>query len=222
MQFSSKVQALVVGLGNPGPKYDRTRHNIGFGFLDYVADSGYLGGRNSGSAARINLLGAGWGERFGGLYAEAEVLSDMIPGVTSVRIALLKPLTFMNRSGSSVGAAVKKNSLKSWQVIVCHDELDIPFGDVRAKRGGGEAGHNGLKSISQALCTKDYHRIRLGIGRPESRPVEVDKVGENGIVEWVLGRFSPDEKSRLPDLFDRAGSQLAIGLGSIVKSDLTQ
>lgn len=223
MQSLSKVQALVVGLGNPGSKYERTRHNVGFRFIDYLTTSGVFGGANALGLSKLRLVGAGWSERFEGLYAEAEVEAESLLKGASFRVALLKPQTFMNLSGASVGAAVKRGSLKSWQVFVCHDELDIPFGEVRSKRGGGEAGHNGLKSISQVLGTRDYHRIRLGIGRPDSGPVESNRgdsarVCENTIVDWVLGRFSPMEENRLSEMFDRAGVQLASGLENALKS----
>lgn len=246
MHSIGKLQALIVGLGNPGAKYERTRHNIGFRFLDHlygdvVGRKEVQGGKHQ--IVQVRTLGAGWVERFDGLFAEAEVVVGAVlpadgrggspsPGSGlprgqpvsdyRIRVGLLKPLTFMNRSGASVGAAAKKFSLRSWQTVVCHDELDIPFGDVRSKRSGGEAGHNGLKSISQVLGSRDYYRIRLGIGRPvlsvgspsgEGAKGAGDRgVEDNGVVDWVLGRFAVGEESRLSEQFDSAGGHLASAL----------
>lgn len=235
MQSTGKLQALIVGLGNPGAKYEKTRHNVGFRFLDYLY-GGEAGRRVAPGAKwhveRVHLIGPGWVERFDGLFAEAEVILGVVGGHSGtdfrVRVGLLKPQTFMNRSGASVGAAAKKFSLKGAQTVVCHDELDIPFGDVRSKRGGGEAGHNGLKSISQVLGTRDYFRIRLGIGRPGLSGGALSVGGENeaviggvsggDIVDWVLGRFSAGEERQLTEQFDSAAIHLATALRSIAES----
>ncbi len=240
MQSTGKLQALLVGLGNPGAKYEKTRHNVGFRFLDYLY--GDEAGRRATPGTkcqivRVHPVGAGWVERFDGLFAEVEVtLEGVVNGPAGtgsrVRVGLLKPQTFMNRSGVSVGAAAKRFSLKGAQTVVCHDELDIPFGDVRFKRSGGEAGHNGLKSISQVLGTRDYYRIRLGIGRPAlsgGNPLigSEKEAGTGGssrdlvggdIVDWVLGRFTIGEERRLTEQFDSAAIHLAVALKAILEA----
>ena len=165
---------LLVGLGNPGARYASTRHNIGFGAADRLAAS------------------AGWKERFSGQYSAIDGV-----GGTSERLGLLKPLTFMNESGRSVRAACDFFRIAPQQVIVAHDELDLEFGDVRLKFGGGEAGHNGLRSISSHLGTKDYVRLRIGIGRP---PSEFKGRG----ADFVLQAFAPTETPRLGEILEKA------------------
>jgi PTH1 family peptidyl-tRNA hydrolase len=164
------VPRLVVGLGNPGPTYARNRHNIGFMVCDQLA-----GG-----------LGA-WREKFNGL-----IVRGTVGGQDTV---LLKPMTFMNRSGVSVGAAATFFKVEPPDVIVIHDELDIPFGQVRVKAGGGHAGHNGLRSIFQHFG-KDFARVRCGIGRPA--------VGD--VADWVLSDFRGDEKIALDDFIGEASA----------------
>ena len=134
---------IVVGLGNPGPQYAATRHNLGFMVVDE------LGARAGGVAFR---------SKFHGEYAEARVAGEAV--------TLLKPLTYMNDSGRSVQAALAFFKAPPAELLVVHDELDLPFGELRLKNGGGDAGHRGLKSITQALGTSDYPRLRLGIGKP--------------------------------------------------------
>jgi PTH1 family peptidyl-tRNA hydrolase len=133
---------LVVGLGNPGPKYERTRHNIGFMAIDAIA-------------RRWNLRGPR--EKFNGEIAEGEIGGE--------RVVALKPMTFMNNSGESVAPAARFYKIEPAEIIVIHDELDLVEGKVRIKRGGGAAGHNGLRSIDAHLG-QDYWRMRLGIGHP--------------------------------------------------------
>ncbi len=152
---------FIVGLGNPGSQYRGTRHNIGFEVIDELLVS----------------LGGGWRSSSGAEIAEAR-LGD-------ASLVFVKPMTFMNRSGQPLSPIVNfhKGSLES--IVVIHDEIDIPAGSVRIKTGGGEGGHNGLKSISTELGGKEYHRVRIGVGRPPRAEWEVS--------DWVLSRFSKDE-----------------------------
>ncbi|WP_411956546.1 aminoacyl-tRNA hydrolase [Paracoccus homiensis] len=158
---------LIVGLGNPGPKYAANRHNIGFMALDRLADDHGFGP---------------WKSRFQGLINEGRL------GET--RVALLKPQTFMNLSGQSVGEAMRYLKLTPDDVIVLHDELDLAPGKCRVKKGGGHAGHNGLRSIHQHIGA-EYHRVRLGIGHPGHK---------DRVAAYVLADFAKAEQDWLDDL----------------------
>lgn len=160
---------LLVGLGNPGPKYAPTRHNVGFMVLDELA-------RRLGEPP--------WRGKFKGQFIKTEVA-----GRTS---ALLKPETFMNLSGESVRGAADYFKVKPEQVVIVHDELDLPFGTLRVKQDGGVAGHNGLKSVRVHLGTARFMRLRFGIGRPPDGATPVDR--------WVLSPFSALERAQLGDL----------------------
>ena len=168
---------LVVGLGNPGREYEQNRHNIGF----HVAD----------------LLAARLGIRFARhRRAVAEVGEGRLGvGVDAPRVVLAKPMTYMNLSGGPVAALRQFYKIAPAQVLALHDELDLPFGQVRAKFGGGEGGHNGLRSMSQSLGTKDYARTRFGTGRPPGRQDPAD---------FVLSDFSSVQRKELDFLIDRA------------------
>ena len=137
-------RTLIVGLGNPGPRYQGTRHNIGFDVLESIA-----------SEARIPL----GREKFKGRYGTGELAGNPV--------VLLTPLTFMNRSGESVAPAMKFFQIPLSRVIVVHDELEFPFERLRLKQGGGHAGHNGLRSIIERCGGRDFLRLRVGIGRPK-------------------------------------------------------
>lgn len=164
---------IVVGLGNPGPQYAATRHNVGQMVLDELA------GRTGGS--------------FSAHRSRAQVIETRLrPG--GPRLVLAKPLTYMNTSGGPVSALLKYYDATPEQLIVVHDELDIPFDTLRLKRGGGEGGHNGLKSITASLGTKDYHRVRVGIGRPP---------GRMDVADFVLKPFTKQEQELLPLHVDR-------------------
>ncbi len=143
----------MVGLGNPGPKYQATRHNVGFWFVDELAASSGANMRAeskfAGELARINSPGDCW---------------------------LLKPMTFMNNSGRSLSALVNFYKIPLQQILVVHDELDLEPGVVRLKKGGGHGGHNGLRDICSALGGKDFYRLRVGIGHPGHRDGVVDYV----------------------------------------------
>jgi PTH1 family peptidyl-tRNA hydrolase len=142
-EFGPSLDLLVVGLGNPGPEYARTRHNLGFMVTDRLAGE----------------WSAAWRSKFSGRLAEARA--------GDVRLALLQPQTFMNLSGKSVAAALAFYKLEPDALVVVHDEIDLDLGDVRAKWAGGLAGHNGLRSLRDSLGTADFARVRIGVGRPE-------------------------------------------------------
>jgi PTH1 family peptidyl-tRNA hydrolase len=160
---------LIVGLGNPGSKYQWTRHNAGFMVLDKLSDAAGI------STAR---------KKFSGFYGEGSWQGE--------QLLLLKPLTFMNLSGRSVAEALRFHKLSLENLIVIHDDLDIPFGMVKVKEGGGHAGHNGLRSLLSELGSGDFTRVRVGIGRPS----------RGDVVDYVLNRFADEELSRLPDILD--------------------
>lgn len=164
--------AVVVGLGNPGPGYAETRHNVGFRVVD--------------------LLATRTGGRFSRHRANADVLEGRLVGH---RVILAKPRTYMNLSGGPVAGLVRYYHIPPADLVVVHDDLDLGFGVIRLKRGGGEGGHNGLRSISSALGTRDYLRVRVGIGRPPGRQDPAD---------YVLKRFSSVERNELGLVLDRA------------------
>ena len=167
------VSALIVGLGNPGPRYAATRHNFGFMALDALLDRA----RELGGAPKAALTGR--------KDLEAVAVSlPVLPGGAYAQFLCLKPLTFMNLSGRAVRAALDFYKLAPEDVLVLHDELDLPLGRMRLKRGGGNAGHNGLKSITQDLGSPDFARLRLGIGRPEPG---------RDVAGYVLEPFGGDE-----------------------------
>lgn len=153
---------LVVGLGNPGARYQDTRHNVGFWWVEALARE----------------LGAGFRK-------EARFLGELCtpPGLGNLR--LFKPTTFMNRSGAAVAACVRYFKLSAPTLLVIHDELDLPAGSVRLKRGGGHGGHNGLRDIVSALGSPDFWRLRIGIGHPGHR---------DQVTDYVLHRPSGDER----------------------------
>jgi PTH1 family peptidyl-tRNA hydrolase len=169
----------VVGLGNPGSRYAASRHNVGFEV------AGELARRWDFPRAR---------KRFGGLISEGRAR----PG--GPRVAVLLPQTFMNESGSSAGPARGALGVPLDRVVVLHDEIDLPFGEVRSKLGGGLAGHNGLKSLGRGLGAPDFWRVRVGVGRPDTSDPEI-------VSAHVLGRFEePRERVRelIADAADEA------------------
>ena len=165
-------QWLVVGLGNPGPTYAGNRHNAGFLVLDELA--GRVAGRWKAHKGRADLIES---------------------RVNGVRTLLAKPKTYMNTSGGPVASLRDFFKVPIERIVVVHDELDIPFDAIRLKRGGGDNGHNGLRSISSALGSKEYLRVRVGIGRPPGRQDPAD---------FVLKDFSATERKELPLLLDRS------------------
>jgi PTH1 family peptidyl-tRNA hydrolase len=160
-----KADWLVVGLGNPGDRYARTRHNVGFEVAKEFAERQGL--------PRFK-------KKYDGLYTEGS------------RVAVLLPQTYMNESGNSVGPARGALGVDLDHVIAVHDEIDLPFGRVAVRTGGGLAGHNGLKSMKRGLGSGEFGRVRVGVGRPDSTDPEI-------VSRYVLGRFSedPDEVRRL-------------------------
>jgi PTH1 family peptidyl-tRNA hydrolase len=159
---------LVVGLGNPGPAYAGNRHNVGAMVLDELA-------------ARAGIkLAAGKGARARALSGEGRLAGR--------RVVLARPTTYMNESGGPVRGLLDYHHLDPADLVVVHDELDIPFAAVRLKRGGGEGGHNGLRSVTRSVGTKDYLRVRVGIGRPPGRQDPAD---------FVLRDFSATERKEL-------------------------
>ncbi len=178
---------LVVGLGNPGPSYAANRHNVGAMVLDELA-------------ARAGVkLSPGKGKRARTLIGEGRLAGR--------RVVLARPTTYMNESGGPVRGLLDYHSIPATDLVVLHDELDIPFASVRLKRGGGEGGHNGLRSITRSTGTKDYLRVRVGIGRPPGRQDPAD---------FVLKDFSATERKELDLLVaeaaDAAEELLAQGL----------
>ncbi|MGR9088105.1 MAG: aminoacyl-tRNA hydrolase [Gammaproteobacteria bacterium] len=156
---------LVVGLGNPGRQYEKTRHNAGFLFLDALAAD----------------LGCSWSSvaRFDGLLAECSVAAE--------KLLLLKPQTYMNRSGQSVGKVARYYKLLPENILVVHDDLDFKAGVVKLKKNGGHAGHNGLRDIIAHLGSNEFFRLRLGIGRPDEGKAVVDFVlSAPSKAEWEL------------------------------------
>jgi peptidyl-tRNA hydrolase, PTH1 family len=178
---SAEEPVLVVGLGNPGPRYAGNRHNVGF----LVADE---------LAARV-------GGRFKAHKGGAEVLECRLAGR---RVALAKPRSFMNVSGGPVVGTARFYKVDPANVIVVHDELDLPFSTVRLKLGGGENGHNGLRSISKSFGTRDYLRVRFGIGRPPGRMDPAD---------FVLRDFSTAERKELPVAVDHCADAVEALVG---------
>jgi peptidyl-tRNA hydrolase, PTH1 family len=177
---------VVVGLGNPTTKYERTRHNVGFRVLDELAPT------------------LTWDERFKALACKSSTAQLGVDGGERP-VWLLKPQTYMNASGRSVHELLTFLKLGPAQIVVVHDELDVPFGQVRLKWAGGEAGHNGLRSLTQELGTRDYCRLRVGIGRP---PKEF--VGQ--IVDYVLQAFPPAEEAVLGEMLQKASTAIRLVL----------
>lgn len=178
----TEVVALVVGLGNPGSAYRGTRHNIGFVAADALA-------------ARLN---AGASHQQGA----AQVVRGRVPGA-SAEVLIVKPQTFMNLSGKAVGPLLRKHRLGPQDLWVIHDDIDLPFGRLRIRRGGGAGGHNGLASIIDALGgDRDFVRLRLGVGRPD--PEEA--------IDYVLDRFADDQRERVEALAGLAVDAVVTGL----------
>jgi len=166
---------LVVGLGNPGPRYAATRHNIGFAIVEL------LGLRLAGRTARFKAH-----------RSRCEVLETRLGDTPLV---LAKPLSFMNEAGGPVVNAARFYKVPVERIVVAHDDLDLPFGALRLKRGGGDGGHNGLRSITRSLGSREYLRVRVGIGRPPGRQDPAD---------FVLEDFRAAERKDLPFFVDRA------------------
>lgn len=152
---------LIVGLGNPGPEHERSRHNVGFDVAEELARRWDLGKPR---------------KKFGGLLYEGRT------GPGGPRVAVLLPQTYMNGSGDSAGPARGSLKVPLDRVVVLHDEIDLPFGEIRVRRGGGLAGHNGLKSLKRGFGDAEFWRVRIGVDRPDSTDPEI-------VAAYVLGRF---------------------------------
>jgi PTH1 family peptidyl-tRNA hydrolase len=163
---------LIVGLGNPGPRYAATRHNAGFLVVDLLAER--LGGRFKAHKGRADVLEA---------------------RVAGVPVVLAKPRSYMNESGGPLVSVARFYKVPVERIVVVHDDLDLPYGALRLKRGGGDGGHNGLRSATAALGSKEYLRVRFGIGRPPGRQDPAD---------FVLREFSSTERKDLALHVDRA------------------
>ncbi len=163
---------LVVGLGNPGKKYERTRHNIGFDVIDRVQQKWM-----------IDLSE----QKFKGIYGVERNGTE--------KIFVLKPLTYMNLSGESVGQLMKYFQISVEDLVVIYDDLDLPPGKIRLRQKGSHGGHNGIKSIIQHLGTDQFNRIRVGIGRPDPG---------QAVPDYVLGRFSPDDQKKMDEAAEQA------------------
>lgn len=208
----------VVGLGNPGARYDSTRHNIGFAVVDalratVIAPDGSSVEADCRANARAaitgSLAGSGWIERAG--YSETSLKVSDWSG------SLIKPQTFMNRSGEPLQAFLSFRKIPISQVIVVHDEIDLPFGVVRVKVDGGEGGHNGLRSISERCGGRGYARVRVGVGKPP--PGSPLAMAPDGVATWVLGRFSQEEQPFAEELVAKAcGAVVALVLAGIKKA----
>lgn len=180
---------LVVGLGNPGAQYETTRHNVGQLAVDDLLSR--VGGSFSRHKANAMVATMNLGPH----------------GVGGTKLIVMKPLSYMNTSGGPTHSVARYFDIPAERLIVIHDELDIEFGTVRLKCGGGEGGHNGLKDISKAFGTKDYYRIRIGVGRPPGRQSAAD---------YVLRPFGSAERTELPIALDRASDAVEL----LVKSGL--
>ncbi|MDR7161155.1 aminoacyl-tRNA hydrolase [Arthrobacter sp. BE255] len=178
---------LIVGLGNPGTEYKGNRHNVGQMVLDELA--GRIGGSFKTHKAR------------------AQVLEGRL-GIGGPRVVLAKPMSYMNVSGGPVAALANFYGIEADHVVAVHDEIDIPFNTVKLKSGGGEGGHNGLRDMSKALSTKDYLRVRVGVGRPPGRMDTAD---------YVLRDFGTAERKELPFLLDEAADAVDL----LVREGLT-
>lgn len=171
----TKTSWLLVGLGNPGKDYARHRHNAGFMVLDRIQEQGGF---------------PDWRKKFSGMMSEKD------------GVVLLKPMTYMNLSGQSVGEAARFYKTPPEQIVVFHDELDIAPGDMRIKKGGGSAGHNGLKSITAHLDTPDYWRVRIGIGHPGHRDL---------VSDYVLSNFSKEDAALVGAVIEKLADTVAVG-----------
>lgn len=165
------AKLIIAGLGNPGQKYDGTRHNIGFDIIDCLA-SKLNTSFNSDKKCQ-----------------SAKILYE------NKNLTLLKPLEFMNLSGNGVANSLRREGVPPNRLLVIHDEIDFPFSKIKMKIGGGNAGHNGLKDIIEKIGSKEFHRLRVGVGRPENSA---------DVADYVLSRFSSEEREKLSVIRDES------------------
>lgn len=186
---------IIAGLGNPGRKYEGTRHNIGFMLLDALV-------------SRVNTIGGAtvnrtkeslsWQEKFGAEVLSVSIFSDLH------KVMLVKPQEFMNTSGVALGRIMRFYKYTPENLVVVHDDIDLPFGSIKIRQNGGEGGHNGVRSVVEQLGTKEFVRLRLGIGRPlasvDARP---------GVNDWVLSDFDSSEREILPSFLERSAEAVS-------------
>jgi PTH1 family peptidyl-tRNA hydrolase len=184
---------LIVGLGNPGAEYERTRHNAGFWFAEDVA------------------------HELGGSFASESKFFGLVARGTGGEVRVLKPQKYMNLSGQSVAAVATFYDIAPEAVLVAHDELDLEPGDIRLKFGGGHAGHNGLRDIQAKLGTGDYWRLRIGIGHPR------DSVNaQQAVADWVLNRPRREEQDAIERAIERALALLPFLIAGDTESAVKQ
>jgi PTH1 family peptidyl-tRNA hydrolase len=189
--LSSRIQ-LIVGLGNPGTQYEQTRHNAGFWFVEAVAR------RHGGSFRSEN--------KFHGEACKVRVEGE--------ELWLLKPMTFMNKSGQAIAALARFYKIPPEAILVAHDELDLPPGEIRLKQGGGHGGHNGLRdTIAQLGNSKDFQRLRIGIGHPGH---------SSQVTGYVLGRAPSDEQIEMENAIERALDVLPLAIGGELQKAMNQ
>ena len=186
------IPELIVGLGNPEPKYDNTRHNIGFAAVDELA--------------RVWQMPLKENKRFQGMFAE---------GVASGgrKVRLLKPLTYMNRSGQSVRAVADWYKIAPESIMVVYDDMDLPVGRLRIRLTGSAGGHNGMKSIIAHLGGKDFSRLRIGIGKSD---------GKKGTISHVLGKFAPDESHTIEEVLSVSVKAIELGLKEGIEQSMNR
>lgn len=185
------IPELIVGLGNPEPKYDQTRHNIGFAAVDELA--------------RIWQMPLKENKRFQGLFSEGTVGGQ--------KVRLLKPLTYMNRSGQSVRAVTDWYKVQPQSVLVIYDDMDLPVGRLRMRLSGSAGGHNGMKSIISHLGGKDFPRLRIGIGKSN---------GDKGTVSHVLGKFAPEETKIIEEVLYVSVKAIELSLKEGVEKSMSR
>ncbi len=186
------IPELIVGLGNPEPKYDNTRHNIGFAAVDELA--------------KVWQMPLKENKRFQGLFAE---------GVTQggQKVRLLKPLTYMNRSGQSVRAVTDWYKVEPRSVLVIYDDMDLPVGRLRMRLSGSAGGHNGMKSIIAHLGSQEFPRLRIGIGKSEV---------EKGKISHVLGKFAPEEFKAIDEILYISVKAIELGLKQGIEQSMNR
>jgi PTH1 family peptidyl-tRNA hydrolase len=189
---------LIFGLGNPGKEYTSSRHNVGFMCINYFGKQYKIPTESKKAHART-----GEGE------------------VEGVKVVLAKPFTFMNRSGSSVKELMRKYDLKPEDLIVVHDDMDLPLGKIRIRVGGSSAGHKGINSIIEEITTPEFARIRVGIGHPEV-PQDERGVHSPKVIDYVLNGFSSDEKQLLNKVIVRVGEAITCIITSGVEAAMTR
>lgn len=191
------LKGLIVGLGNPGPEYEHTRHNIGFMVVDAVLEE-----ISSKPYRRMEQLPAT------DIYRLWRISLPRVKG----DFLLAKPMTYMNLSGIAVARICRENGIQPRNALIIHDELDLPLGRLKFKLGGGSAGHNGVSSVANELGTADFPRLRMGIGRPVSEPSR----------DYVLAPFAPEELPLLAKVVSAARDALPIffgkGLGAAMQA----